>query len=35
MDLLVKLLIAICIIPSAVVMLMLAFPKNTEKRKNG
>ncbi len=33
MDLLVKLLIAICIIPSAVVMLMLAFPKNTEKRK--
>ena len=33
MDLLVKLLIAICIIPSAVVMLILAFPKNPEKRK--
>ena len=33
MDWLVKLILAICIITSALVMLVLAFPKNPEKRK--
>ena len=33
MTWLVKIILAICIIPSAVVMLILGFPKNPEKRK--
>lgn len=33
MDLLIKLILAICIIVSALIMLFLAFPKNPEKRK--
>lgn len=33
MDLLIKIILAICIIASALIMLLLAFPKNPEKRK--